>query len=130
MTTTINTLERLAILVVAVVGIVFIYGMLSMALARPIPPPSEFNWIDSLDMTEQPTFSKRYIESQEFDSFSDPEIWILWVKIGSRPVEAKNWGTFGDKGQCEYIARLVTLDIRKTDKTSHLEINCELREQT
>ncbi len=65
----VNTLERLAVLVVAVVSIVFVYGMLSMALARDIPPPSQFNWIDSfLNTSEQPTFSKRPVESQEFDT--------------------------------------------------------------
>ncbi len=83
----INTLERLAILVVAVVGIVFMYGMLSMTWAgdetRPIPPPSDFNWLDSLDMTEQPTFAQmeRGVDAPETtdDSGPDADVWTLYL---------------------------------------------------
>ncbi len=98
---TISSLERLAVLVVATVGIVFMYGMLSMAWAEDASRP-----------------------------YNVTSPWILWVKVGSRPVEAKNAGNFDTKEQCKYVAKLVIRDIRRTDKTSHLEVNCELREQT
>ncbi len=111
MTTVVNTLERLAVLVVAVVSVVFMYGMLSMAWAE-----------------EPKCFADADFDSCFTDYYKATSPWILWVKVGSRPIDAKNWGVFITKEQCEYIAKLVTLDIRKTDKTSHLEINCELRE--
>ncbi len=130
--TKVNTLEKLAAWLVFSLSVLVVYGFLALFLigpshaTGPIPGPDPYGWIDSLNMREQPTFSKRGVEYAQA-TYDTPAPWILWVKIGSRPVEAKNAGNFDTKEQCKYIAKLVIRDIRKTDKTSKLEVKCELQ---
>ncbi len=128
MTKAINSLERLAILVVGVVSIIFVYGMLSMALAKPIPGPDPYDWINSLDMTEQPTFSQRDVERPEsaypeFESNQETTddtqtVWLLYLTVGPQPTGVAHphvHGQFATKEECEWLGRHATRSLRRTE---------------
>ncbi len=61
---TVKTLEQLAGWLLFSLSILMVYGLLSLFLIGPthasndIPGPAPFGWIDSLDMSEQPTFAQ------------------------------------------------------------------------
>ncbi len=58
-----KTLEQLFGWLLFSLSILMVYGLLSLFLigpthARDIPPPSEFNWVDSIFALPEPTFAQ------------------------------------------------------------------------